>query len=362
MREKIAVINGLRGIAILAVILLHLALFKPGLVTLQVGSVPFYPLAALTGGHYGVILFFVLSGFVLHLPYARGERTMASRADAVIFWRRRAARLLPLYALAVLVGMAFIHPHGIAKGLIVMGTLTFPFVPSMEGPPVNTALWTLGVEFWMSMLLPLLQLLGRRIGFGPLAVLLSAVAWASWTAMLQTAGADAFGIASLTWDNGVTRSLDDFLWGMWLAQLYANGKAPKGWPWLLTGLAILAVLMSVADARRLGMGTAYTLPLIYLLLPVGMMLVTGALLSKADALVRCCARLASLWPLQMAGLMCYSLYVWQLVLIAPLRASSDAAHLLRYALVLTALSWITYRYVEFGREPRVRALLPSRTP
>src|ERR1700689_3768513 len=97
VRPKLEVINGLRGFAILAVIWHHLfgLYFKPGSsVALEIarGGGSF-----LSYGWIGVPLFFVLSGFVLYLPYAEGGAKLATGADALNFYRRRAERLLPLY-------------------------------------------------------------------------------------------------------------------------------------------------------------------------------------------------------------------------------------------------------------------------
>ena len=55
----------------------------------------------------GVDVFFVLSGFVLYLPYRAGSRQFLSRADVKTFYKHRANRLLPLYFIVVLIGLIF---------------------------------------------------------------------------------------------------------------------------------------------------------------------------------------------------------------------------------------------------------------
>ena len=52
------------------------------------------PLFFLSYGWIGVQLFFVLSGFVLYLPFARGRAKLETGADWKKFYLRRAARLL----------------------------------------------------------------------------------------------------------------------------------------------------------------------------------------------------------------------------------------------------------------------------
>ena len=91
-------LDGLRGIAILGVIGMHL--FG-------------YP----TGGFYGVDLFFVLSGFLITTLLLE-ERDKAGEVSLRGFYRRRAYRLLPalLTALAAWVIVTRASPRGPRAG------------------------------------------------------------------------------------------------------------------------------------------------------------------------------------------------------------------------------------------------------
>src|SRR5579859_1718984 len=113
-RPKLEVINGLRGAAIVAVIWHHLfgLYFKPG----SAAALQPAPMGGffLSYGWIGVQLFFVLSGFVLYLPYAEGRAKLSSGTEVLVFYRHRAARLLPLYYIVALLCLALNQtpPHG----------------------------------------------------------------------------------------------------------------------------------------------------------------------------------------------------------------------------------------------------------
>ena len=76
-------VQGLRAIAVLAVVLYH---FWPG---------------RLTGGYVGVDIFFVISGFLITAHLAR-ELEATGRVNLGQFWARRARRLLPASLLVLL--------------------------------------------------------------------------------------------------------------------------------------------------------------------------------------------------------------------------------------------------------------------
>src|SRR6478735_3969455 len=89
-------IEGMRGVAILIVVLFHCSM--PGF----------------SGGFVGVDVFFVLSGFLITgLLVAEIQKT--SKLSLVQFYARRIRRLLPASALTLavtlLIGAMFVAPH-----------------------------------------------------------------------------------------------------------------------------------------------------------------------------------------------------------------------------------------------------------
>ena len=80
--KRLAVINGLRGYAILGVMYFHIvAVFfnRAGSDLFLIGNFPIFPKTFLGHGWLGVDLFFILSGFVLYLPYANKTREIKTK-------------------------------------------------------------------------------------------------------------------------------------------------------------------------------------------------------------------------------------------------------------------------------------------
>src|SRR4051812_31468696 len=104
--DELLPLTALRGIAAWWVVLFHLRLFL----------VPYLPagaIAVLARGNLAVDLFFLLSGFVIHLNYA--ERVTPDPASVGDFLFRRFARIYPLHLL-VLLGFAAYYGAALLLG------------------------------------------------------------------------------------------------------------------------------------------------------------------------------------------------------------------------------------------------------
>lgn len=100
-------IDFLRGCAAMSVLLLHLAMS---------GGIPHAPLwfrlvyGTMLQGSWGVSLFFVISGFCIHLRWAREyARTKVDRLDFYAFWKRRLHRLYPPYFITLCLSMLMVY-------------------------------------------------------------------------------------------------------------------------------------------------------------------------------------------------------------------------------------------------------------
>ncbi len=372
---RLSVINGLRGYLILAVFCYHLfsQFLAPGSVTLDLGAVALPVSAVLYEAWISVNVFFLLSGFVLYLPYALERRAMRDAADVKCFYGRRFLRLMPLYYVVVAVSMIFMNvplpgaPEFYASpstlrfyfDTFFMATATFSFVPELFAPPCNWILWSLGVEIWFSVLFPLLVLLAQRIGIVKLtgAVLLLSLGTRCLGEQVF-AGTGPGGHLDPIKDSVIGR-LDDFVLGMLLCQVFCS-RGP-----LRHGRAVLAVaagalglygacwLWDLVKLQELPRAAA---PFINDVVGLGMFLLVYGALSLRKGLLRLVFNNA---PLQLAGMMCYSLYVWHgnaIVKLFTAPADYELLPLLARSALIVAFAALSYRYIEFPAERDARRL------
>jgi len=148
IREKqgwIASIDGLRAIAVLAVVAHH---------------VNHEAFAQIALGNVGVVIFFAISGFLAYYVLYRDEKRIG-RIDYNYFLLRRILRIWPAY-LAVIGFVWATHPR--MEGWLSLFTLTsnWEMAAFRQWPPANLSpLWTIAVEEQFYVLAPGMYLLMR---------------------------------------------------------------------------------------------------------------------------------------------------------------------------------------------------------
>ena len=163
--QEIQALDGLRAVAALSIVLFHTMLF------LQVEYLP-WSRAIHHGWYYlstGVDLFFVLSGFLLFLPYVRAMLDGRLLPSARRFFRRRALRILPAYwaCLAVMVALkVFVQGVPFSPGDVLAHIALVHDSFPQYNRDYNGPFWTLAVEAQFYVLLPLMALLIARICSG----------------------------------------------------------------------------------------------------------------------------------------------------------------------------------------------------
>jgi peptidoglycan/LPS O-acetylase OafA/YrhL len=236
-RQRLAGLDGLRGLAALYVVVNHVFLRAfPGY---PVDHAPFWA-GWFIYGRFAVVVFIVLSGFSLALSPAR----TGWRLDGISqFARRRARRILPAYwaALAFSLGVAWLivaQPgHGMpdAKSVVVNGLL----VQNVVGAPSpNAAFWSMAVEAQLYLAFPLLLLMVRRWG----AVVMVAIV----TLVVATVGIVGPHVAHIS--TFVIQSPPDlaalFAVGVVSAGIVGASAARRSWPWAWLALAAAAPVLA----------------------------------------------------------------------------------------------------------------------
>jgi peptidoglycan/LPS O-acetylase OafA/YrhL len=344
-RRSISGFDGLRAIAALTVLSYHVAL-RSGLTR------PGWFAPALWELKCGVAMFFVISGALMYLPYARALREGTGLPDWRNYARRRAMRILPAYWVVVtVVGVGPFHAAVFGPNAWRYYGLSQIYAPQTLLGGLSVA-WSLCVEISFYLALPLFawlaaRVVGRRRGGDAARVQLALIAIAGVgslalrSALSGTLTAPVNGTLALVALPGL---LDWFAIGMALAVLRAlvearsasDGGVLVGRPgrWVLLGLGVFAAALPLqrSDAFVPWYGL-----LAHIAIGVGCgLLVLSVLAPRPDAARR---RLLSHPSLAWVGTISYGIYLWHLPvleLIAPhlLPAAGSAS------VASVALTWL----------------------
>jgi peptidoglycan/LPS O-acetylase OafA/YrhL len=196
--NRLRSIDALRGAAALGVVLYHAVQQGPSVLP---GNVLRFPIKVLqfgtSFGYIGVFLFFVISGFCIHLQWARA-RAKGEQSDIRFgqFWRRRLRRLYPPYVIALAL---FLLMTAWTVGIdvthfffydVVMHLLMLHNLDPKTCYTINGVFWTLAIEEQLYLAYFLLLFLRVRFGWTvTLTVCLLARVgwmWLSHTVWLKT--------------------------------------------------------------------------------------------------------------------------------------------------------------------------------
>jgi peptidoglycan/LPS O-acetylase OafA/YrhL len=336
-------IQGLRGLAVLLVVVFHAGLPVPG-------------------GFTGVDVFFAISGFVI-TTLLLTDLTAMGRIDLRRFYARRVKRLGP--ALAVMVAT-----------IALLGTLASPVTTQEVGAttgmfasvfsanaylfehhigyfdPAATLnpflhLWTLAVEEQFYLFFPALLLLGwwvggrlRRGALWSAVIAVAVTTVVSFYLALELAGSGDQTHQQLAFFGSPTRAWE-FGAGALLALLVPFlARMPRSAAQTLGALGLVAIGVAAFSIEDPG-----GFPVVATLLPV---LGTCALLAAGTATGGVATRLLGIRPAVWIGDLSYSWYLWHwpLVVFATvlLPGAGWAAPTLAALSLLPA--WLSYRYVE----------------
>jgi peptidoglycan/LPS O-acetylase OafA/YrhL len=341
-------IDGLRGIAVLSVVLYH-------------AGVPFF-----SGGYVGVDIFFVISGYLIssHIHRDLMQGTFSLRS----FYEKRAKRILPALLAVVGVftclGALLLAPRELevlcAQSIAALTSTsnlffwmrTSYFAPHAELKPMLMT-WSLGVEEQFYLLFPLLLgsiwARGRRYLLPSLAGLSIVSLAVSIFQVSFYPSASFFLLTSRWWELGLGTILGIYEVG------HAREVSGRGEVWRREVFGIVGIVGVVAGALLYNATTLF--PGVGALLPVAASLM---LLSSRESWVN--RNVLSLKVLVAVGLISYSLYLWHWPILSLAEYSSgDAlAPLARACLVAFAFVAATFSYY-FVEQPCRRMPRTSQT-
>ncbi|MBL9145198.1 MAG: acyltransferase [Verrucomicrobiaceae bacterium] len=244
----------MRGLAALAVVCHHIA-------QQLVGN----PLAGSAGGRlllwlggWGVIVFFVLSGFCIHGSVLKQSTTTAIEPDWRTYFARRARRILPGYFAAL--GLSLVAGSMASTALIsapttagVLTHLTFTSGFTHDTAlQINCVLWTVVVEVQFYALYPLFIGLRNRLGIAGFTLLLVSISMA-----IKLAGRSWFDAEERwTWHHLFLNLWWVWALGAWLAEVHAGrSRAWLGLRWLkntpvAVAVIIASLVLGMVDGQR----------------------------------------------------------------------------------------------------------------
>lgn len=343
-------LDGLRCIAVLAVLLYHISPNQ------------------FVGGYIGVDLFFVISGFLITYLNLQKIENPNKTFSLKNFWLRRARRLIPALVLVILVCVplgALIYPD-ILVGVFrqVAGALTYTtnWVEIIHGsnyfdqanPSLFKNFWSLAVEEQFYLIWPpiLLLLMSRRLRNSQLISIIAAIGLASLVLMGVLATPDnytrvyygtdthCFGLAF-----GIIFA---FIWNCqegplsreWItSQKWTVALAPVG----LVGFALIVMLVPDTAAFTypfgLGLGSLFSLFLV------------GSVIIRQDSVF---TRIMELAPMRWVGVRSYSIYLWhwpmlvfgRILIPTALGTVESVAVDVLFAAISFVASDLSYRFVE----------------
>jgi peptidoglycan/LPS O-acetylase OafA/YrhL len=340
-------IDGLRFVAIISVVLFHLEgelRARSGRV-IPVESRYFDLYSLIANGDRGVRLFFVISGLILALPFARYALGQGERVSLRKYYMRRVTRLEPPYIVSVILftAMIAVYSHGhLAPGYRWHALTSLFYLHNVtygEQSIVNPVTWSLEVEIQFYLLAPLVMQMFRIHRRTLRRVMLS-------VAIL------GLGLMQAPWrDNprfflSILFYLQYFLAGLFLADVFVLDLAEMRFTWLwdVVAFAGLAFMYGVGHDRY---SAHVLLPFVLAMVCMGAM--RSLLLRRF---------VANSWIAVIGGA-CYSIYLLHFALMAAIFKVTRKLIVTRFdflenfliqcvvtGIPILLLSLLFYRYVE----------------
>ena len=297
-------IDGLRFFPIASVLVFHLQhlILQRNPLASPSGSSALWLSRVADQGWFGVPLFFVISGFILGLPFARHRLLGAKKVVLKQYFLRRVTRIEPPYVINILFFAALLlvvkHPPISYLGPRLLATLFYVHnLIYHEGSAINYVAWTLEIEVQFYLLAPILTLV-FCIGSMPRRRILLAITILAFGLLRSFLPGDIRHGWNLIYH------MQYFVAGFLLAEIYLldwslPSRRPRLWDLAAVGgwVVLLAALM-FSDHPQRGQLLHVVAPWLVLL-------------------IYCAAFRGGVWkaivrstPIFLIGGMCYTIYLW----------------------------------------------------
>lgn len=390
----IAAVEGLRGVAVLWVMLFHYCVVRstgardPWIATVDASWVAS---VVIRNGYLGVDLFFLITGFLLTLPWFRNALQDLPAPAAAAFYERRVRRIVPAYY--VQLAMLFFVFVPLLRGLdywrqdlwFLLFNLgahlsflhyTTPFTSASLS--INGPLWTLALEAQYYLLLPLIAPLFVRWPLRTAAAMVGVAAGWRWLSLHDLETLVQYEMRIGSWWNLpestirqlVASQLPGYL-GHFALGIVA-GRAWLHWRDARLGVAPRAAAAVTAAAALIVLywlyaaGGAVVGPMAWLVSVASMAIAMAALVSTGLPLA---GAVLGNPALAFVGKVSYSAYLYHLPLLLLANHAWPALDhwgvFPVYIATVLALSWVSYRCVEapfMRRATRGVRVSPLRAP
>ncbi|THU03660.1 acyltransferase [Lampropedia puyangensis] len=307
-------LTGVRALAVLWVLVMHTWAFSP--VSLGV-SLPWFDMEiGLTRlvrfGEWGVDIFFVLSGFLLTMPWIRNGLEPPTIHQSLEFYRRRLLRILPAFYFVLLV-LIFMRLYGF--GPVPTAAQVFQHAlfinPWLGNMPLQGAFWSLPVEAYFYLFLPLILLLAIRVRsfstvmLGLIVGTIAFRAFVLFSPMVENKGLYLFSFFG---------RVDQFVVGSLMAYIHFKRplSARQGTYLLLVSIVLFLALIGFIDRR----GNMFeNRDSIYFVHQTIVAFVTGLLIYAASSPSKLAKLLFGNAWMAFIGTISYSVYLWHTVVL-----------------------------------------------
>ncbi|CAH2715346.1 O-acetyltransferase OatA [Neobacillus rhizosphaerae] len=316
-----------------------------------------------TGGFLGVVVFFVLSGYLI-TDIIMTEWEQRRRIDLKNFWIRRARRLLPamLAMLVITIGWVNLFHHHLLEKLQADALAALLYISnwwyifhhqsyfdSFQSPSLLTHFWSLAVEEQYYLFWPLLLTFGLRF-ISKRSILFITLTLASISALtmaiLYQPGSDPSRVYYGTDTRAFSLLIGSALALIWPSQKLA-AKVPSPLRLVLNLVGTIALVVILLMVRL----TNQYDPFLYrggmVLLSIATMLFVAVLVHPANSI----SKLLNVKPLKWLGDRSYGIYLWHypvLVLTSPAINTTGISigRVLFQLTCIIGLSALSYKFIE----------------